>query len=512
MKRAVVATLAIAAIAAPLSAQTARDNVVEQGIADTIRIDLQRRGIAGTDPRVQTLIDQMYAKIATAKAAGALASETPTWAHVMRWLISSGNYPAPWNVGKDGASFGGAGAGGTWTSEDCGDVDYELDPAGNLVFPSFVLKTGAKIVMTGSQFGGGAPFWHGDNGSQWQTNTSAPQRYSAAVDYQALARRQVHLINMKRLPKDWYGVIGPNLVGTTQCVDMATVAYRNTSGTITPRVRNNMCFNLNTSPGHNPTVAGPYEIAHKNCPQDDFDSADIHFYGESDLQSHWHQCTMFIPNEEFGWKGYAINTKTTLAYVDSARWPIMLPEHVKDCPIDPELLKKITDGLYKDIAAPAVPYQPIDPTSPRPGDLKVRDLEDNPGTGTSPTPGPNVNDPPPTTTTPTTPTAPSGGTDVCDFGTGGCDNPNTPDPTLEAVPEGILDPIFDWLPDLPSITINTAGAQCPTWPLDLTAFGGPSWQFVMEDHCPLLEDQRAAISVLMIVLFGLGAAAIILRA
>jgi hypothetical protein len=168
-------------------------------------------------------------------------------------------------------------------------------------------------------------------------------------------------------------------------------------------------------------------------------------------------------------------------------------------------IQKLADALLKKASLkPGYAgrgYAPVEPEDARPNDARVADLQDNPSSGAAPQNPDGDQDGP----APPTPTPPSTSVDLGP-------NPNTPAPTLDEPSTGIMDPIFNWLPDLPSLTLNTASATCPTWDLDLTSFGGASWHWTVDKQCELAETVREPLGALMIVIFGIGAALIILRA
>jgi hypothetical protein len=390
----------------------------------------------------------------------------------------------------------------------------KFDAGGNLIVPSYNLDAG-KPIMVGPDgvIGGGDTFYFAGRFNPLGNAPVAPSRIGHTQS--SVARRNLHLFNMTQLESDWYGVVGPDPNTAGQFL-VARVARRRIDGTLTTRSQSTLGSTAATNSGYEGHGSNPDGFPdHKSCPEDpNQDSATFHFYGETTQNGHMHGCIMYYPNPQLSISGYAINPETTVVW--TLGWPNNMPEVYKKCAVDPEFMRRLTDALYKNATEQpgydGVPYEPVTPAQSRPGDTVIDDLGDNPETGaTAPPTNGGVNDPPPATpTTPTTPT--SGGTDVCDFGPTGCTDPQTGAPTLEEVPTGIMDPIFDWLPDLPSITLDTNNTECPIWNVNLTDFGGPSWQFLLQSHCDLMEGQRAVLGALMIALFGIGAALIVLRA
>jgi hypothetical protein len=317
---------------------------------------------------------------------------------------------------------------------------------------------------------------------------------------------------MQRL--DWVGVYYMD----AGCAYLASVAYRRPDGSIAPRETSRICTLSNIKHGLSGGINPEYETQHYPCPLEP-SGGDFHFYGD-ELFAHWHNCTLYAPRPEVTQTpdGYAINPITTQAKASLPNWPNGIPAYLANCDIDPELIRKLSDAMFKKAAAKpgyaGAPYAPIAPGDSRPGTAKVNDLLDNPGSNDSsatpaPAPVPNTAAPPPTPISPTpgTPGAVTVNATV-DLGP----NPSVPSPEVGEAPTGIMDPIFAWLPDLPSITLDTNNTECPVWAINLTDFGGPGWSYLLESHCDLMESQRAIISSLMLALFGIGAAMIILRA
>ncbi|WP_417794767.1 hypothetical protein [Terasakiella pusilla] len=117
------------------------------------------------------------------------------------------------------------------------------------------------------------------------------------------------------------------------------------------------------------------------------------------------------------------------------------------------------------------------------------------------------NDPlPDVPTTPAEPTNPvpddpgpdPGGGDGSDDGE--YDNPGWTEPNV-SVPE-----LTFWMPQLPSLNLDF-DPTCPTYQFDF--FGEP---MIFEQHCPLIEDNRQTIALLMVAFFSIASVMIILRA
>lgn len=540
---ALVGLTASPALAAP------RDGQMQQAINNTVGANLQRRGYELTGTPAQNTLARLQEAVDRLTAAGSAApyaTVSPS-ARTYRQLLNAlgADIPAPVQVGSPfegyanhgkthpgaphvcvdgrypgaseplwwckgtftpgGGSFGGAGAGGTLADGaafNCGDVKVRLDAQGNLIIPAMPLKAGGPIYKN-MPIWGYVPVEEG-----WTNWPSPPGVWHQSDSLHGITLRLVHLANVARGQKPiWYGAIGQT---SANCIKVASVAYRDPStNALHGRKESSVCSATGTYTPMGNVSGHPFDD--KDCPDGGQSAGSFHPYGKNfdgGPPGHPHDCVLYAPNPTLGPGGYAINSETSIPF--TAAWPNDLPEHMKHCGIDAGFLARVADALLKNAAAQpgydGAPAAPITNEDSRPGDTKVDDLGDNPTTGSNPPPNGGVNEPPPT------PPATGGGTDTCDFGPTGCTDPGTGEPSLGEAPTGIMDPIFNWLPDLPSITFDANNSECPIWAINMTEFGGPTWQFLLDDHCTLVEQQRGNIGLLMIALFGIGAALIILRA
>lgn len=486
MKRSALALGALALLSVPV-ASTAQgsgpvDGAIEQSVLDTMAAHLQRRGFLPTDPIFISTIAAVKDAIDSSTDQGCYAAGTPagqeTWAcsikNVLPWL------PWPVSVGRNG-SFGGGGASGDF-SFNCGDLKIKFDAQGFLIIPSRRMTPGGPIDGTVVHYSG--------------TESKADSSEAAAL-------WRYHKWNIDNFGADkrrWFGFIAP--FGTSNsCFSLASPAFWD-GETLVPRYTASAC----TSPTYTFRVRDHNGLQDRPCPESSDGGGDFDFYasGLGWDSYHMHQCTFYAPDISLSPTGYAINPETSIPFTPGT-WPEAVPEEWKQCPIDPAFTKALTDALYQKAEGEpgydGAPHSPVTAGDARPGDTVVEDLEDNPKTGADPTPDPDAEVPPPTPTP--TPTPPSGGTDL------GPD-PGISQPTLDEPPSGILDPIFDWLPDLPSLELNVSGASCPTW--QMQPFEGPEWNLTMDSHCGFIEDNQALIATIMIIGFSIGAAMIILRA
>lgn len=535
VKRWAVVAVAAASIAAPAYGQapnSPRDGAVNRAVVNTICAEFIRQGrsVHCSDSQFQSVASQAQAAINAAAVSGrALTGNTgsgsapSSWHEViaalgLAWPFKLGDPASPNGFQGGGGSSGGGGAGGSWEAGDvgsdrsCGIIDYMLDPQGNLIIPSYSLAVGkgVKVAKTGQP---GSVTWYMGSG-----DSSVPvlgNHYVHADSYEAVLRRYMHLTNIRQPSAKWYGVLGPARETSwsgyaVNCYEFATVAYRLPDNTLVPRVSDVTCAvgpaEHTQAVASNESPATPTNAPHKDCPPDGTGSTDFHFYGDGDATTHWHTCIMYFAAQGAGWNGYALNKKTTLRAADKWKWFSLLPGWIKKCGADRDLIRKLAQEVLQEVE----PGATIDPSSARPGDVTVNDLNDDPTAGvTNPPADPQA--PPPAPPPPATPGT-GGGTDTCDFGPNGCTDPGTGAPTLTDPPTSIMDPIFNWLPDLPSITFPDLSSACPVWNVDMRSFGGPNWQWLMDSHCQVSESIRDLIGALMIAVWGIGAALIILRA
>ncbi len=80
-----------------------------------------------------------------------------------------------------------------------------------------------------------------------------------------------------------------------------------------------------------------------------------------------------------------------------------------------------------------------------------------------------------------------------DFSSPDVDMPDVDIPTAKS----ILEPFNKFFPNLQNLKINVKQAQCPVWSFELY-----DRVFKMDKHCPLLEEQRALISLIFSIVWG----------
>lgn len=200
----------------------------------------------------------------------------------------------------------------------------------------------------------------------------------------------------------------------------------------------------------------------------------------------------------------------------------------KDKQLNPVILAALADQAWKNAAAQpgynGLPYQAADPITqadaarwqaanpnswPKVSDFVNPQATPSGGTAASPWVLPNTASPvssynPSTSPQQTTSTNPST-QPVSNLGP----DPGIGQPTLEATPtaQQILQPILSLFPDLRSYVVPSHTGVCPKPSMDL-------WgkHLVLDGHCNLLEDNRAAIQAVMAMVWVMVALFIILAA
>lgn len=205
-----------------------------------------------------------------------------------------------------------------------------------------------------------------------------------------------------------------------------------------------------------------------------------------------------------------------------------IPAADRDKQLNPALLAAVADQAWRSAAAQpgydGLPYQASDPITqtdasrwqtanpnswPKVSDFVNPQATPSGGTAASPWVLPNTASPvsnysPSTSPQQTTSTNPST-QPVSNLGP----DPGIGQPTLEATPtaQQILQPILSLFPDLRSYVVPSHSGVCPKPSMDL-------WgkHLVLDGHCNLLEDNRAAIQAVMAMVWVMVALFIILAA
>lgn len=411
-----------------------------------------------------------------AKGSAVLASLTspPNW---WTWFDYKG-WEWPIDLGRPGYGGGGSDA-DNW----CDDFEYRLDASGNLVVPSLPVSTGKAMsrsthsatvrVSSGAPFGLGGDF--------------------QASDDQALARWLAHSGNLPYSEKRrWVGVRSISSA-SPPIFHYSSVSYIDGAGTLIAR------RNASSTSNNNAFFYVSSNSLAKDCPQAAGGGGDFHFYLQGADVQKMSACHEYAPNFGLSKSGYAyadvvaLHRSEVTAYMDSVE---RAHGQARFCELDQDVIRRIAQEIWFEAASKpgydGPGAKPVLSEDVRHGDYPptVEDLKDPPTS----LPPANPEAPAPEPTPTPTPT-PTGSTDAP------WTDPALNDPTA---------PTIDWWPDLPTIEVDLGSPACPTYQLDLAGF----WDepFVVDSHCPIVEQNRAIISALMISLFTMMSVFIVLRA
>ena len=370
-----------------------------------------------------------------------------------------------------GQGEGGGGAGSTgpdWEEPSC-DENYILDPAGNMIVPAMTLPEPAPYKY-------GQQLWQADTNAKLRTNnvwsaikvnfhmTNNPLeehlRFAPVYAYQFCQSASCIYSVMGSRP----AYFGPNatvVAGRSQSFGVGIMP----SATAWSQVR----------PGWGDPPPLDYE-----CPDG---------IGQGDFNQHWKAC---IKGPSF----WAIPTHGIITATQIKAWTQGSP--MAHCRLSDEFIRFLADVAYKNACADGTcdaPYSRVEKEDVRNGGQNptVRDT----GNVTN-LPSPNNEGTPMPQPTDTPTDTPTQGPDWTDPGTAA---PNPQSPTAQS----IVDKAWDW--GFPSITINLGSASCPTYTAQFYTYN-----LTLDSHCPFIEQNRAAISALMILLFTIAAGIIVLRA
>lgn len=474
MRRVALSVAAAAsALASPVAAQTTTSKSLGQAISNTVAQSVTERllaaghspasiadGVAKTIQGLKNLNTTIYNSTCGAGS---------SWACWLIYLqVPQGTTMA------GGGSFGGGGASGSWEEgAPCDDFKFRLDAAGNVIIPAIPLKVGT--AMKRGQPGAADSIVYNAVGTTGVESSIYAKTPPAANLW------QLHSLNLSRgTPNRFFGVYHVSATGQTWA---RMPAYFGTNGALV-----SMQEDYRDAPQTSSFCIG---CEPADCPPMAVSGGDFHFYyrWQSD------QCVNYAPNPQLGLGGYAMNPETALTYAEFKNFPNGRNAYYKNCKLSPALIQALADAAYKKasklVGYDGIPHSPITPDDVRTGgeEPTLQELGDPPAipdpseTSTPPTP-----DPTPTPTPTSTPDAP-------------WSDPAVGDP---AAPE------IDWWPDLPTIEVDLGSPACPTYQLNLVGW----WDtpFVLDSHCPLIEQNRAAISLLMIAMFSMMSMFIVLRA
>jgi hypothetical protein len=458
-------------------------------INNTIAANLRRRGLDDQIPATLDATRSAYAQVAGGEFTTWFAWAAAAARNLALWpfRLFVGHPPDGYGGFNDSLQYGsgGAGATGDWDpiktyTPECDDMEVEMRPDGRLWVTTIPLPGGGPLSeqKTPTPYIAGGP--HGYH--------AADQR-SSAVLY------TLHNYNLSYGQNEgfWCGVVGVRgeefIAYRIRLGDNALVKC---AGTIpNPQVRYWRRINYGGS--------GDFSLP---CPPSD-GASDFDFYAteKNNEVNRWDSCTFYAKNLSISPSGYAYPTKTPLPNVGTAAVQEYIKSYVdlRGCKINPEAIMQLADGLFRKAAsAPGykgAPYEPIQKQDVRtagPGaDPTGNDMQ-KPPTGNASPPQQETPEPALPTDPGTNPSEPPGETAPIVLG------PNLTPPALS---------MPDWFPGLPSLSIPTGSGQCPTW--EFEAF---ETRHVFNHHCPFIDQNKAVISAIMILLFTLSAAIIVMRA
>lgn len=377
-----------------------------------------------------------------------------------------------------GGSFGGTGASGSWTANDelCAKVNLRYDASANIIIPTIPLAPalGVPLIKGGPAHGSGSLVE-----GAYQSGTN-----------QGHALWWAHKVNIAYGDKrDWRGVW--KITSSGGATPHPIYHMRNSSYWKTATQRNAVLQ------GQPTVVQGIWENSSRSeaCPFGGQAGGNMSHHGY--MQSSYPPvCVNYIPNYALGPTGYAYPEEVSITFAQVPEWLASSP--YGKCAVAKAALAMIIQTAWQKASEqpgyngpapqPVTPEDVVAPEQPT-----GEDMADPPAmpTANGDPPAPLPDDPAPTPTPTPTPTG----------GTTYDPSVNLGDPTA---------PEIDWWPDLPTIEVDLGSPSCPTYSLNLVGW----WDepFILDSHCPLIEQNRAAISVLMLAMFGMMSFFIVLRA
>lgn len=471
--RRLAATLGAVALVASSPAEAQSTPSFGQAVSNSIQMAMYTQ-LGSSNQQVLGVLEQIQSWIN-----GAGGCSGANWLCVAKALPLQ--FGSPFSI--DGGDFGGGGASGSW---DLCDFPWTFDASGNLLIPS--QAEGAGPLNLGQQaysIVGQTSTWAaaGDNYSSGTRNASSRLGLGS---YHVHARNKLER-NLPD-PRHWYG-IGFWSSGSGEGWRACSQAYYNEQGTLVGR----SCIWSNvTGPsaalwgyttGGNLNTGTP----HKPCPMGSAGGADTYYYASG--YGNW--CVAYVKNDSLGAAGFQLSTVFPVPFSEYSTGIIPTRyTHIAGCRVSIDWIRQIAQGLLQKVGSPVT----VDPEDVRTGGLdpSITDAS-QPAVLPPPQDDPTVPTPEPTpgaTPTPTpTPSSPIYDPSV-----------SNPDPQS---------PLVDWLPDIPSFSFSLPAAECPTYNISVPEFG---WNLTLNSHCPLIEQNRAAIGAIMLLIWGATAAFIILRA
>lgn len=480
-----------ATVFAMLLCTSAQAGPIGVSVKATVLAALTSSGISPGSAIGLATIQAIQAEIEADAAAAAAGNANPFswWGTIRNWLQPGQSIGG---FGGGGGGYGGGGASdqGGWDAPDYCSFDFRLDADGGLIVPATMPPVGTAMTVGSApnNLKPGPQYTHGTNyglsNSILASSTGAVATWAAHNENQRSGSTQAY----------WAGLQKVTAAGSYFFYRPAS--YTASGAKITRKL-------VLLSATQTAFYFGPadYQGARKSnsCPDTATGGGNFHFYGHGTGQSAdgFVGCTWYAPNSGLGLGGYALSSITVWPNNEIKNFPTDAPEQLRNCKLSPALIKAIVDRAWRK-AAQKPGYEgapPPDNFDPKTGgqDPKVDDLKDDPRE-----PLPEVVNPTdPWTADPNTP--PSGGTTIINPPPSYEDAPASSAPQLDT-------PDWKWWPELPTISVPTS-STCPTY-----SFEAFERTFTLNSHCQLVEDNRALISVLMVVLFSFAALRVALSA
>lgn len=447
-----------------------------RAIEATVRQAMARNGYDASDP----LVGITVAAVSDGAAAAIQAVGGSGWAAATYGLLLGDLLPEGHQLGKPGS--GGGGATGTWG--DVCDFDLKFDVDGNLIIPAAPLMPSLGTVLDEPAYGA-------------DVTVGGVYTPFLADNPQGAALWWAHLMNSRNgwSPEQYLGVWRetPNSSGATY--HFSHPSFVGPGG--------NTISNPQTLVGVG--LSGVYKTIWSNggqdmvnCPESPQTGGDFHFYLEGVSSTRYTDCIWYAPETDLSPTGYVYPRNVIWPRVYLSEFPVGAVGALSACALDDALIAELAEGLWEKAAEKAgysgAPPVDVASTDVRHGGQEplVSDLAEKPAEGL---PGDTTE-----------------GTEPPDYGEGpeeppvGGEGPDY-DPTV-SVPDPVAADI-DWWPDLPTIELDFGSPACPTYPLVISDWG---WDLVVDSHCQLIEDNRAMIGSIMMLLFSVGGVLIVLRA
>lgn len=472
-----------AALAAPSAAIAG--STVGEVVAQTIYETAKRNGEIMTDSKMSATVSAANAGVSSLRSAGG----GDNWLAVAKGaLFPDGHSLTTGGSPSNDGRFTGTGLGAVTdtTQVDCSRFTLTLDAQGNLIVPSIRLTGGAPMP---------ANQWIARMSPGWPDGNSIA-RY--AVQGQSLALWYAHKANLGNIDKRyWLGVWRINSNGS---YDMSSQAYYDTQGNLVPRRANAD----EVRPSEHYAYIGAFGEISQPCPAQSSGGTTHYYLQNSNI------CTAYSPNASIGVGGYAYPETATVPAGSWNQSTWTSTDSLMACDANAEFLRRLADAAYLKATQQGgysgYQYHPVTTADVRSGGAqpKVKDLAaaatvPTTFSGAGSTPAPVATDPAPT---PTSSGGSSSGGSSIDL-----THPEANAPDVNSPPE------FKFWPDnlsslIPSVDMsNYTGGTCPTY--SGSVFGH---QVALDAHCPLIENNRAFISTLMLFFWGILAALIVLRA